>query len=157
LHLGKPPVRPERLVKPAKTLGMLPIVDSIVTLPVVFKTPCATPGLLVVRGNHSAFSACSHDFVLTERESSSISHRSDRSPLVSRALDCAQSSITLSLCSRASCRMGSRSQASREVYSNDGSSARRNRRTDGICGDILRNSIHVGNYGTRATHHSARS
>jgi len=83
LNLSQPPIRSERLVKPAKTPWMVNGIDCLVVFAMVLIGPHSSPKISGVCGDHTAFACGRHDLVLAERECSDISQRSNRSALVS--------------------------------------------------------------------------
>src|SRR6266550_7711509 len=73
-------------MKPAKPYGVLLIVTSIVTLAMVLEAPGALPNRFVVSGEHAAFAARRHDFVLTKRKRRYVSEASHRTAFVYSAV-----------------------------------------------------------------------
>src|SRR5579862_6656232 len=70
---------------------MVPSIDGVVTLSMIFESPCTRPELSVIRRHHAPFATGSHDFVLAERESTCVPHGAHRassigSPLRLRAI-----------------------------------------------------------------------
>src|SRR5882672_10372338 len=67
---------------PAKSCGILMIVKSIVTLAMVLEAPGALLNRFVVGGEHAAFAARRHDFVLTKRERRYVSEAAYRAAFI---------------------------------------------------------------------------
>jgi len=86
LHLDHPPVGTEAFVHPAEARRMVAFVNRRIGLAVVFVRPHLRPEISVVCRDHTAFAACGHDLVLTERPGADMAERTDRAAVDTRAV-----------------------------------------------------------------------
>ena len=77
LHFHHAPVGAEALVQPAKTRRVFAVVNGIVAFAVVFISPHFQPQCFIVGGDHAAFAAGGHDFVLAKRPSAHMADGAD--------------------------------------------------------------------------------
>src|SRR5215470_500112 len=64
---------------------MVAMINGVIAFSVIFEGPGARPIVRVIGCQHTAFTASSHNFVLTKRKCIHVTHGSDLTPLVSRA------------------------------------------------------------------------
>src|SRR5690606_7733870 len=66
LHFHHAPVGTKGVMQPAETRWMLFVIDAVKVFAMIFIGPHFFPQGFVIGGDHTAFTACSHNLVLTE-------------------------------------------------------------------------------------------
>src|SRR5579859_741096 len=59
------------------------LISSLIVFSMILETPRPLPQLLIIGGQHTAFPASGHNFVLAKGEGGNIAETSNRSPLIS--------------------------------------------------------------------------